>query len=134
MNSNTVVTTISNPRAQRVDARPEPVRTRLRLTVRGRRVLATVAATPAIAALAVAMLSGGGALASGDAGAAAGSFETVTVLPGESLWTIAQDIAPESDPRDVIHEIVTLNALPSSAVDAGQSLAIPVAYSAQAAQ
>jgi hypothetical protein len=110
------------------------VRTRLRLTTRGRRVLAAVAALPAVVALGVGILSGGGALASGEAGASSGSFDTVTVMPGESLWSIAQDIAPDSDPRDVIDEIVRLNALSSSAVDAGQSLAIPAAFSAQAGE
>ncbi|WP_422880324.1 LysM peptidoglycan-binding domain-containing protein [Microbacterium gawkjiense] len=110
------------------------VRTRLRMTTRGRRVLATLAALPAVVALGVGILSGGGALASGDAGASAGSFDTVTVMPGESLWSIAQDIAPDSDPRDVIDEIVRLNALSSSAVDAGQSIAIPATYSAQAGE
>ncbi|MCM3697429.1 LysM peptidoglycan-binding domain-containing protein [Microbacterium oleivorans] len=110
------------------------VRTRLRLTTRGRRVLAAVAALPVVVALGVGILSSGGALASGEAGASSGSFDTVTVMPGESLWTIAQDIAPDSDPRDVIDEIVRLNALSSSAVDAGQSLAIPAAFSAQAGE
>ncbi|AZS43393.1 Cell division suppressor protein YneA [Microbacterium oleivorans] len=108
--------------------------TRLRITSRGRRVLATVAALPAVVALGVGIVSGGGALASGDAGAPAGSFEKVTVLPGDSLWTIAQDVAPDRDPRDVIDDIVRLNALPSSVVDAGQSLAIPAAYAVQAAE
>lgn len=110
------------------------VRTRLRLTTRGRRVVATLAALPAVVALGIGILSSGGALASGDAGSAAGTFKTVTVHPGDSLWTIAQDVAPDSDPRDVIDDIVRLNALPSSVVDAGQSLAIPTAYTAQAAE
>ena len=110
------------------------VRTRLRLTTRGRRVVATLAALPAVVALGIGILSSGGALASGDAGSAAGTFKTVTVHPGDSLWTIAQDVAPDSDPRDVIDDIVRLNALPSSIVDAGQSLAIPTAYTAQEAE
>ncbi|MDQ1126931.1 LysM repeat protein [Microbacterium sp. SORGH_AS 505] len=110
------------------------VRTRLRLTTRGRRVVATLAALPAVVALGIGILSSGGALASGDAGSAAGTFKTVTVHSGDSLWTIAQDVAPDSDPRDVIDDIVRLNALPSSVVDAGQSLAIPTAYTAQAAE
>lgn len=110
------------------------VRTRLRLTTRGRRVVATLAALPAVVALGIGILSSGGALASGDAGSAAGTFKTVTVHPGDSLWTIAQDVAPDSDPRDVIDDIVRLNALPSSVVDAGQSLAIPTAYTAQEAE
>ena len=53
--------------------------TRLRLTVRGRRVLAAAAALPAVLALSIAMISGGSALASKDSGAPAGSFATVTV-------------------------------------------------------
>jgi hypothetical protein len=52
--------------------------TRLRLTARGRRVLTAVAALPAAAALAVAMISGGSALASRDTGAPVGSFQTVS--------------------------------------------------------
>ena len=102
--------------------------TRLRLTVRGRRVLATIAALPAIAAIAIAMVSGGSALASRDAGAAAGSFVTVTVSSGDSLWSIAEEIAPAADPRDVVDAIVRLNALDGATLQAGQSLAIPAEY------
>ncbi|MFB7893457.1 LysM peptidoglycan-binding domain-containing protein [Microbacterium sp. NPDC056044] len=102
--------------------------TRLRLTVRGRRVLAVLAALPAVIALSAAMLGGGAALASRDAGAPAGSFTTVTVAPGESLWTIAEEVAPERDPRDVVDELVRLNALDTVLVQAGQRLAIPASY------
>lgn len=102
--------------------------TRLRLTLRGRRVLALLAALPAVVALSVAVLGGGAALASRDVGAPAGSFETITVSHGDSLWTIAEEIAPGLDPRDVVDELVRLNALDSVGVQAGQSLAIPSAY------
>lgn len=102
--------------------------TRLRLTVRGRRVLATIAALPAIAAITVAMVSGGSALASRDEGAAVGSFVTVTVSSGDSLWSIAEEIAPAADPRDVVDAIVRLNALDGATLQAGQSLAIPAEY------
>ncbi|WP_405372592.1 MULTISPECIES: LysM peptidoglycan-binding domain-containing protein [unclassified Microbacterium] len=110
--------------------RPTIGATRLRLTTRGRRVLAGIVAAPAIAALGFAILSGGGALATNDSGAPAGTFDTVTVLPGESLWSIAEDIAPGHDPRDVVDAIITLNALPSAVLDAGQSLSVPTAYTA----
>ncbi|HEY9309044.1 MAG TPA: LysM peptidoglycan-binding domain-containing protein [Microbacterium sp.] len=100
----------------------------MRLTIRGRRVLAVLAALPAVLALSAAVIGGGAALASRDAGAPAGSFTTVTVAVGDSLWSIAEDIAPERDPRDVVDEIVRLNALDSVVVQAGQSIAIPVAY------
>lgn len=55
-----------------------------------------------------------------------GSHEQIVVEPGQSLWDIATTIAPDDDPRDVIAEIVDLNALESSgAVQAGQLLYIP---------
>ena len=104
--------------------------TRLRLTVRGRRVLVAMAAMPAVLALSVAIISGGSALASKDAGAPAGSFETITVSSGDSLWSIAEEIAPAADPRDVVDAIARLNALQGVAISAGQRLAIPAEYSA----
>jgi Tfp pilus assembly protein FimV len=108
---------------------PALTATRLRLPTRGRRVLAVLAALPAMAALAVAVFLGGSAaLASRDAGAPAGTFETVTVVAGESLWSIAQEVAPSADPRDVVDAIVRLNALDGVAVSAGQRLAIPAEY------
>lgn len=102
--------------------------TRLRLTMRGRRLLAGLAALPAVVAIAVAMVSGGTALATRDAGAPVGSFETVTVSQGDSLWSIAEEVAPQADPRDVIDAIVRLNALDGVTVQAGQSLAVPAQY------
>jgi Tfp pilus assembly protein FimV len=104
--------------------------TRLRLTVRGRRVLAAAAALPAVVALSFAVISGGSALASRDSGAPAGSFATVTVSTGDSLWSIAEEVAPSADPRDVVDAIVRLNALQGVAISAGQRLAIPAEYSA----
>lgn len=104
--------------------------TRLRITARGRRVLASLVALPIAAALGLAIIGGGSALASRDAGAPADAFATVTVSYGESLWTIAGEVAPGHDPRDVIDAIVRLNALDSVELQAGQTLAIPAEYSA----
>jgi Tfp pilus assembly protein FimV len=110
-------------------ARTMPARhTRLRITRRGRRALAVLASLPAVVALTIAVVSGGAALASGEAGAPAGEFQTVTVLPGDSLWSIAEDVAPAADPRDVVDAIVRLNALGSSELAAGSTLAIPAEY------
>ncbi len=102
--------------------------TRLRLTVRGRRVLAAAAALPAVLVLSLAIIGGGAALASRDAGAPADSFTTITVSSGESLWSIAQEVAPNADPRDVVDAIVRLNALDGVTIAAGQRLAIPSEY------
>lgn len=50
---------------------------------------------------------------------------TVTVQPGESLWAIAEAVAPERDPRDVVSDIVQLNNLEAARVVPGQALFIP---------
>lgn len=121
-----ITTTVASPAdaTRAVAARA----TRLRLTVRGRRVLALLAALPAVVALVFAVMSGGAALASRDGGAPAGTFTTVTVAPGDSLWSIAEEVAPSDDPRDVVDEIVRLNALDSAQVWAGQRLSIPAEF------
>jgi Tfp pilus assembly protein FimV len=105
--------------------------TRLRLTTRGRRVVAAAASLPIVGALALAIVSGGGALASGESSAPAGAFETVTVMPGDSLWSIAETVAADADPRDVVDAIMRLNVLPSGELESGQRLAIPLEYTAE---
>ena len=50
---------------------------------------------------------------------------TVTVQPGESLWAIAEAVAPERDPRDVVADIMQLNNLEAGRVVPGQALFIP---------
>jgi hypothetical protein len=106
-------------------------RTRLRLTVRGRRLLVSLAALPGVIALAFAIVSGGAALASHGGGAASGSFSTVVVSSGQSLWSIAEEVAPTADPRDVVDAIVKLNALDGVTIAAGQRLAIPAQYASE---
>jgi hypothetical protein len=49
------------------------------------------------------------------------------VLPGETLWQIAGEVAPGVDRRDTVARIVELNALSSAGVNAGQRIAVPVA-------
>src|SRR4051812_48709998 len=112
-----------------IDASGHPgQRTRLRLTLRGRRLLVSLAALPAVIALGLAIVSGGAALASRDDGAASGSYSTVVVSSGESLWSIAEEVAPSADPRDVVDAIMKLNALDGVTIAAGQRLAIPAQY------
>ena len=54
------------------------------------------------------------------------SFEYVTVMSGDTLWAIAERHAPTRDPRDFISEIIALNNLSDSVVDAGMRIALPV--------
>jgi hypothetical protein len=99
---------------------------RLRITRRGRAVLTVLIAIP----LAVAAVLGGigavGATATETSGS--DSFSYVTVAPGESLWQLAQEVAPKADPRDVVADITRLNDLQSGVVQPGQRLAIPAQY------
>jgi nucleoid-associated protein YgaU len=103
-------------------------KTHLHLTRRGRVVLTTIAAVPLVVAAAVFALNGGGAVASNEGGASA-SFSHVTVSSGQSLWQIAERVAPSADPRDVVAAIVDLNQLHTSMLMPGQRLAIPAEYS-----
>mgnify|MGYP003556002795 FL=1 len=98
----------------------------LRLTKRGRAVLTFLAATPIVVGVLLFALNGGGATASLDGSTTA--FEYVTVESGQSLWQLAETIAPTADPRDVIAEVMRLNRLESADVYAGQELAVPAQY------
>ncbi|CAH0206562.1 MULTISPECIES: LysM peptidoglycan-binding domain-containing protein [unclassified Microbacterium] len=107
--------------------RPARTATRLRLTTRGRRVLVALAALPLAVGIGFAAISGGSAIASGEATVTA-SFETVTVMPGDTLWSIAESVAPYADPRKVISGIESLNMLGGQSLQVGQELAIPAEY------
>ena len=108
-------------------AAPAPrLRPRLRLTSRGRMVFGTLAALPVIA---IALFVGPnviGAQASADS--VQNSFEYVSIAPGQSLWQLAEQVAPQADPREVVADILTLNNLSSGDVQPGQKLAIPAQY------
>ena len=51
---------------------------------------------------------------------------SVTVLQGESLWSIASAADPSRDIRDVVSDIVVLNDLTTGVVQAGQRLYVPL--------
>lgn len=111
----------ARPDSARANAsRQRPAATPLRLTARGRGVLATLALLGALA--------GGAVLGMATASGVEMPAETdqVTVLPGETLWGIATDAAEEGqDVRNVMEAIVTLNSLSSATVHPGQELAVP---------
>ncbi len=100
---------------------------RLRITRRGKAVLATVLSIPAVVVIGMMATAGGPAVASAEQGATT-EFAYVTVSAGESLWDVAERVAPSLDPRDVIADIERLNGLEGSGVAAGESLAIPADY------
>ena len=104
-------------------ARPE-----LRLTVRGRRVLATLLLAPVALGIGAGLAQLPAAFAGDPAVTAVGereTFEVRTVAQGETLWAIAESIAGDRDVRDVVHEIMRLNNLSTASLQAGQRLAVP---------
>ncbi|MBM7504487.1 LysM peptidoglycan-binding domain-containing protein [Agromyces aurantiacus] len=101
-------------------------RTRLRLTRRGRVVFTTLAAAPLVIGVLVGSLASGGAVAGIDDGTPPAVFDTMVVGAGDTLWGIAESIAPTADPREVIHDIMRLNGLRDAVVQPGQRLALPV--------
>jgi len=105
------------------------VRVRLRLTTRGRRLFTGLAALPLVIAALAFALNGGMATASTEGSTAV--VETVTIEAGQSLWQLAEQIAPTADPRDVIDEVLSFNNLNSSSLQQGQQLAIPTKYTAE---
>lgn len=98
--------------------------TRLRLTSRGRVVLGTLAAAPVLVA-ALSLGINAAPAAAGDSSLVGATLSQVTVGAGDSLWSIAEAVAPGHDPRDVIADILKLNGLSSVNVPAGTQLAIP---------
>lgn len=106
---------------------PRPVVSPLRLTRRGWLVLV---ALPLSLLAAASLVVGAFFTSQAQASSSPGNLTStvhVNVAAGETLWSLAAEYAPQRDPRAVVEEIVELNALNSSTVQAGQSLHIPVA-------
>lgn len=55
-----------------------------------------------------------------------GNFAYVTVMPGQTLWSIASDYAPNQDPRDFIANLVSLNNLNGTELVPGMQIALPL--------
>jgi LysM repeat protein len=96
-----------------------PAQSGLKLTVRGRRVVALLALLPIFLAF---LLIGTRAAQADSTGP---TTAVVKVEAGQSLWDVAVAIAPNEDPRSTIWTIKALNGLETSEVQAGQALIIP---------
>lgn len=100
---------------------------KLRLTRRGRVVLGALATVVIAASLGLfASLMAPQASASNTASAQ--EFPYVLVQSGDSLWSIASDLDPNADPRDVVAEIARLNQLPSPGLQVGDAIAVPLRF------
>ena len=93
----------------------------IRLTRRGRALLLVLL----VALLLAAFSLGQEATQAAGPGPAGPVLEQTTVQPGESLWSVAQRIAPDNDPREVIAQIRRLNDLDSVNLQVGQQLLLP---------
>ena len=111
--------------ARRAPAAPTEVASPLRLTRRGRVV---VAAAAVLLVVAFSLIVAGAAQAishSAAPGTAGSGLAQVAVRPGQSLWSVAESADPDADTRLVIQQIIQLNALTGDTVFAGQRLWVP---------
>ena len=105
-----------------------PIRTPLtlprpRLTRRGRMAVTGVSAL-LIGALSVGLATA--AQATGSGSASPGRYlSKVTVLPGQSLWSLAEANDPDADTRQVVQQIKQLNSMTGDQVRAGAVLWVP---------
>jgi LysM repeat protein len=96
---------------QRVDQGPEGYR-----MGRWARLAITVTVLAAVVVVTVSLA----------AGSAPSRLVDVTVGPGDTLWSIASEAAPDRDPRAVIDEIQELNNVPGTVLPVGVVLRVPV--------
>ena len=111
------------------DARLAPPRSTVRLTRRGRVVVAILLAAVSLVLAALAWMAVAARAQAADSGSPPGAvyqnLSSVVVHPGQTLWSIAAQAEPSADPRVVMQQIIDLNALQSSSIEPGQRLWVP---------
>jgi len=120
MNTSTVV-----GRSEVIDWQGFQANPSVRLNRRGRLARTLVVLSLAIVAASVA---GGqaGADTSKSTVVASGSFITVTVAPGDTVWSLASRVAPQGQAGALVSAIIEINSLGSGDVVAGQKIRIPL--------
>ncbi len=97
---------------------------RIKLNRRGR-----LARTLVVLSLAIVAASVAGGKAGADATVApavAKSFITVTVAPGDTVWSLANQVSEGKNVRSLVAAIIEVNSLDSVDVEAGQKIRIPL--------
>jgi LysM repeat protein len=97
----------------------------LRLTRRGRAVIAAAAALLVVMVLLIAASAAQATSHSVPPRAAERNLSRIVVRPGQTLWSVAESADPNADTRLVIQQIVELNGLTGDVVQAGQRLWVP---------
>ena len=120
MNTSTVV-----GRSEVIDWQGFQANPSVRLNRRGRLARTLVVLSLAIVA---ASIAGGqaGADTSDSTVVAADSFITVTVAPGDTVWSLASRVAPQGQAGALVSAIIEINSLGSGDVVAGQKIRIPL--------
>ena len=100
----------------------------VRLTRKGRLVFRGI---PALTLAVLIVLGALTFISPGEAKSSTGEMatqvsSTMTVMHGDSLWSIAAKVAPGQDNRDVINHIMQINDLSTARVEPGQVLEVPV--------
>jgi LysM domain len=127
----------SHPELRLLEGGRAPARVAQQAVYRRRRLVAGVLVAIAVVALvllataAAARIAGGAPSAAGGPsptsaaapGAAGVAAPTVVVQPGDTLWSIAAEVAPGTDVRVTVDRLVALNG--SSPIVAGQELVVP---------
>jgi Tfp pilus assembly protein FimV len=103
--------------ASRASARP--VRPSLHLTRRGRLVALLLLLAVLTVAFSVGRVT---STALGDPSAPAAS---TTVQRGDTVWSIAERIAPDADPRKTAIDLMAVNGLGTPELQVGQTLRLP---------
>jgi len=100
----------------------------VRLNRRGRFARTLVVLSLAIVVASVAGGEAGANTASGTSGEVATSarFITVTVAPGDTLWSLASRLSEGANTHAFVAEIIEINSLSSVDVSTGQHLRIPL--------
>jgi nucleoid-associated protein YgaU len=119
------VRTLRAGRTGPVPGRPGPVR----LTRRGRRVVAGFVLGVIIVAVTVLWMSAAGSVQASSHAAAPGSayrgMTQVVVQPGQTLWSIAAAAEPSGNLWAVVQQIINVNALSGAQIQTGQLLWVP---------
>ena len=112
------------PAARRSAQHPTMVNATSVATYQRRRLVVLVAAMLVLGVVIAGVIGATGTSAQADQAVAGQSVEprTVVAQPGDTLWAIAQRVAPQANISDLVDELVRLNG---DAIVAGQLVRIP---------
>jgi len=93
--------------------------------VRRARLARTLFVLSAMALMLTGLVFNQSAVATDQPAGTANAFNYVSVMPGDTLWDLAQTYAEGKSQQDWIAEVIALNNLQSATLVAGDKLALP---------